>query len=32
MAILDIVKIPAPVLRRKANRITNFDKEFTNID
>ena len=28
MAILDIVKIPAPVLRRKANRITNFDKDL----
>lgn len=28
MAILDIVKIPAPVLRRKANRITNFDQDL----
>ncbi len=28
MAILDIVKVPAPVLRRKANRITNFDKDL----
>jgi len=28
MAKLEIVKIPAPVLRRKANRITNFDKDL----
>jgi peptide deformylase len=28
MAILEIVKVPAPVLRRKANRITNFDKDL----
>ncbi len=28
MAKLEIVKIPAPVLRRKANRISNFDKDL----
>lgn len=28
MAILEIVKVPEPVLRRKANRITNFDQDL----
>lgn len=28
MAIMEIVKVPDPVLRRKANRITNFDKDL----